>query len=138
MLRKLAILLLIISCTACKKNQKSACGTQVCTDIFVSVGVTFKDKADNGVSVTNYSVTDLRTGQKLTNAISPGANFVPGYMVIVDDSNLPDLSTDGDDVQVSGTNPATHETKTATFKIAGGCNCHVSKISGPQVIVFSQ
>jgi hypothetical protein len=139
MLKKLFLLLLIVACSACTKNQqKSACGTQVCTDIFASVGVLFKDKNNNAVDVTNYSVVDLRTNLTLTNVISTTGNSIPGARIVVDDSNLKDLTTDGDNIKVSATNPATNEIQTATFKIAGGCNCHVSKISGPDVIVFTK
>ncbi len=137
MYKKLPIVLFIILCSACTKNQqKSACGTQVCTAIFASIGVSFKDKNNNPVSVTNFKVLDLRTNKVLTNVISTTANFVPGYWIVVDDSDLPDLTTAGDDVEVFATNPATGETKTVLFKIAGGCNCHVSKVSGPDIITF--
>jgi hypothetical protein len=139
MLKKLFILLLIVACSACKKNQqKTACGTQICSDYFASVGISFKDKNNNAVNVTNYSVVDLRTNKTLTNVLSTTGNTIVGFMIVVDDSNLKDLSTDGDNVKVSGTNPATNEIQTATLKIAGGCNCHVSKISGPDVITFTK
>lgn len=137
MYKKLPIVLFIILCSACTKNQqKSACGTQVCTAIFASIGVSFKDKNNNPVNVTNFKVLDLRTNKVLTNVISTTANFVPGYWIVADDSDLPDLTTAGDDIEVFATNPATGETKTVLFKIAGGCNCHVSKVSGPDVITF--
>lgn len=131
--------MLIVICSACKKSQqKAACGTQPCTDLFGTVGVVFKDKNNNPVSVTHYSVLDLRTNTILTNEISAIANTVAGYMVVVDDNDLKDLTTDGDNVQVTATNPATGEVKITLFKIAGGCNCHVSKVSGPNTIVFTQ
>jgi hypothetical protein len=137
MYKKLPIVLVIILCSACTKNQqKAACGTQVCTDIFASIGISFKDKNNNPVNVINFKVLDLRTNKILTNVISTTANFVPGYMIVADDSDLPDLTTAGDNVEVSATNPATGETKTVLFKIAGGCNCHVSKVSGPDIITF--
>jgi len=138
MYKMLPVLALIMVCSGCTKNQKTACGTQACTDVFASVGVNFKDKTHKGVNVADYSVTNLRTGQKLTNVISATADFVPGYRVVADDSNLIDLSTDGDELKVSATNPTTHEILTATFKVAGGCNCHVAKKAGPDSIVFKQ
>lgn len=138
MYKILSVLALIIICSGCTKNHKTACGTQTCTDIFASLGVIFKDKVHKGVNVADFSVINTRTGQKLTNVISATADFVPGYRIVADDSNLIDLSTDGDDLKVSGTNPTTHEIQTATFKVAGGCNCHIAKKSGPDSIVFKQ
>ena len=139
MCKKLPILILIIFCSACTKNQqKTACGTQVCTALFATVGVNFKDKSNISVNVSNYTVTNLRTNKVMTSAFAASADLVPGYRIVADDGNLMDLTTEGDNVSVSGTNPATAETKTVVFKIAGGCNCHVSKVSGPDTIVFDQ
>jgi hypothetical protein len=39
-------------------------------------------------------------------------------------------------VIISGTHPTTNVTKTVTFKISGGCNCHVEKVSGSSTVVF--
>ena len=129
----------LLVCFSCNKNSpKSACGTQVCTDLFASVGVMFKDKDNNPVSVIKYSVVDLRTNDTLKNIISTTANLVAGAYIVVDDSNLKDLSPGGDNLKVSGTNPATNQVATATIKVSGGaCNCHVEWVSGPQTITFN-
>jgi len=66
--------------------------------------------------------------------IDPG--FSPGFKTIATDSNLDEFSTGGDNVQISATHPDTHQIKTAVVKIAGGCACHISKISGPDTVVF--
>lgn len=140
MYRRLSIFMLIVLCAACKKGQQtSACGTQACTALFTSIGVTFKDKNNNAVNVINYKVIDLRTNKEITITPPPNIDVEPGYKVIIDDSSLKDLSSDGDSIQVTATNPATNEAKATLFKISGGlCNCHVSKLSGPDTIVFTQ
>jgi len=133
------LFLLLLICFSCNKNsQKSACGAQACTDLFGSVGVMFKDKDNNPVSVTKYSVVDLRTNDTLKKVLSPTANLIAGYEIVVDDSNLKDLSTGGDNLKVSGTNPATNQVATGIIKVSGGaCNCHVGWVSGPQTITFN-
>src|ERR1700748_3187613 len=83
---------------SCKKNQQTACGTQACTDNFSSVGVKFADSNNNVVVVTNFKVLDLRTNKTLTNTFSVSADLVPGAWIIVDDSNLKELSTNGDNI----------------------------------------
>src|SRR5882724_664680 len=105
MYKKLPVVLLIILCSACTKNTQSACGTQTCTDVFAAVGVIYKDKDDNGVSVSNFTVTDLRTNKTLTNMTlnNPSANFYFAYRVVADDSNLKDLTTVGDNIRVTAT-----------------------------------
>jgi len=131
------LVLTALFCYGCKKNVKTACGTQVCTDIFASVGVHFQDKDNNPVAVSNYNVVDLRTNQQLKNVMETNGNLVPGFRIVADDSNLKDLSTDGDNLKVTGTNPATGQTLSVQLKISGGCNCHVSRVSGPDTIRFN-
>lgn len=138
MKKKLTIVVvLLILFSACRKNTQTACGTQVCTDLFASVTVIYKDSNNNTVPVTNFKVVNLRTGKTLTNILSASADLVPGGQIIVDDSDLKDLSTDGDNVQVTATVRSSGKMQTTLFKIAGGCNCHVTKLSGPDVITVN-
>ena len=128
-------LLALLVCSGCSKTQQTACGTQVCTDLFASIGVRFFDKNNNPVIVTDFKVLDLRTNKPIVKAIP--ANYVPSnYMEILDDNDLKSLSSEGDMIQVTATDPVSGQTKTTVFKISGGCNCHVAKISGPDSITF--
>lgn len=137
MLKRLFLFLLIACCFGCDKmQQNSACGTQTCTLSFASLSIHFTDKNGNPVAIKNYSVVNQRTHLALTNTTAATANLMPGYYIVADDSSRSQLSTEGDDVLVSGTNPATNQTKTAIIKLSGGCNCHIAKVSGPDVIVF--
>jgi hypothetical protein len=86
--------------------------------------------------VTDFKVIDLRTKKVFLHIIPPNVNYVMFYQVVADDNDRKDLSAEGDDMEVSATNPATGQIKTAVLKIAGGCRCHVTKISGPETIVF--
>lgn len=137
MKRSLWIFVAVALClAACKKNTQTACGTQVCTDLFASIGVHFVDKNNNPIVVSNFTVLDLRTHQFITHMTPEGIHY-PGYVEILDDNDIKDLSTEGDNLQVSATNPATGQVITTIFKISGGCNCHVTKISGPDTIQFN-
>jgi hypothetical protein len=132
-------MLLVIIVAGCTKNSKvvPGCPLKACTDIFVSIGVTFTDNNDQPIAIENLRVIDLSSHLNLTkSANSPF--WALGYYVIADDGDLKKLSADGDNIQVSATDPATKQTKTVIFKIAGGgCNCHVFKVSGPNRIAFN-
>ena len=139
MLRKFFVLLLLVFAAGCNKNKMTpppGCPLQACTDIFATIGVTFVDNQGQPIAIENLKVTDLRTHLTLTRGVN-NVLWVKGFYVIADDSVLKQLSTDGDDVQVSATNPATNQTISTIFKIAGGCNCHVIKKSGPDKITFN-
>ena len=127
----------LIALSACTKNAQTACGTQVCTKNFASIIVQFVDKDKQPVQAGNFAILDLRTNKRLYSTLSATANMLPGAMIVADDGNLMELSTDGDDIRVTATNPNTNETLNTNFKIAGGCGCHVSKISGPDTIKFN-
>jgi hypothetical protein len=137
MTKKIFFILLLAFCFGCTKKQSQVldCPAQPCTMIFASVNVQFKDKAGNVVEVKNYSAFNKRTGKNLVSANQKGMNEA-GFYTIVDDGMRPQLSTQGDQIVVSATHPINGQTKTTTYKISGGCNCHVDRISGPQVITF--
>lgn len=130
------LLILTFIFSACSKNpQKPACGSQVCTAIFATVGIHFTDKQGNAIAVENFGVFNLSSNKQLTPGV-PNLDLVKGYYIIASDSDKKDFSTDGDNIRVSATDPATNQNKTATFKISGGCNCHVEKLSGPDTLAF--
>ena len=132
LLAPLPFIFILIS--GCNKNSQAACGTQACTDVFESVVVQYQDSNNNPVAVSNFKVVDLRTKKTLTNVLSASANLIVGGEIIADDSNLKDLTSEGDNIQVTATVQSSGKAITTLFKIAGGCNCHVTKLSGPDVI----
>jgi hypothetical protein len=137
MIRRILLLLLVVSFTACNKNrQQPACAIGVCTEQFVSVGVRFVDKNGDGVAVENFAAKNLRSDSVIVvpGVIDPG--FSPAFKTIANDNIINKFSTSGDNVKITATNPSTHQIKTAIVKIAGGCACHISKVSGPDTIVF--
>jgi len=137
MTKHIFVVLLIVCCFGCSKKQTEAlnCPAQFCTAVFASVNVQFQDKNGSAVMVKNYSVVNKRTKESLVPANQQGINDA-GYYTIVNDGSLKKLSTEGDEIVVSAKHPTTGQTKITTYKISGGCNCHVMRISGPQVITF--
>jgi hypothetical protein len=136
MKKTLPLVLLIFLSFACNKNKLTpACPLHLCTDIFTRIGMRFADKDGSPIAVTNLSVIDLRTNKVVIHGVN-NVLWVVGYYIIADDTDLSQFTTEGDDIQVSATDLATNETKTAIVKIAGGCNCHVTKITGPDQVNF--
>jgi hypothetical protein len=135
-----AIVVGVLLFSSCQKNQQSSgvgCGTgQACTAIFTTVTVQFIDNQGKPQALSSIEVFDLTTNKQMYPGL-PNANLIVGSYVIANDSELKDLSTDGDSIRVTATSQATGETKTTIYKIAGGCNCHVTKISGPDTIQFN-
>ena len=130
------LLFSLLLASACKNNQKnSACGTQVCTDLFAEVTVTFHNNTDTPINIQNLTVTDQRTGAVVVNQLPSTAT---GTYVIASDSNLKLLSAAGDNLLVTATDPATGQALTFTEKVTGGtCACHVAKVSGPEIVTFN-
>jgi hypothetical protein len=128
-------LLVLLVCSACRKTRQTACGAQECTDLFASIGARFFDKNNSPVIITDFKVLDLRTNKAIVKAV-PANSVASNYMEILDDNDLKSLSSEGDMIQVTATDPVSGQTKITLFKISGGCNCHVAKLSGPDSITF--
>jgi hypothetical protein len=135
--KKIAVLILIAGFFSCHKTKDSAaCGTQACTEVFASIGVGFADINGSPVTIKNFSAINQRTKQSVVPVSPVSGPAQPGYYIVTDDNSKKDFSTEGDEVIISGTHPTTNVTKTVTFKISGGCNCHVEKVSGSSTVVF--
>lgn len=88
----------------------------------------------------DIKVVNLRTKQTIIAKGNPGppsTTVGPHVYTITTDNNKNEFSTEGDDVELTVTNIQTGVTQTALFKISGGCNCHIAKVSGPDKIVLN-
>lgn len=137
MKNKIFILLLTALTLGCTKKHSEVidCPAQPCTMEFRSINVQFKDKSGSVLEVKNYSAINKRTKESMVPANQKGINEA-GFYTIVDDGLLRKLSSDGDEITVSATHPTTGQTKVTSYKISGGCNCHVNRISGPETVTF--
>ena len=133
----IVLFLAAVSFSSCHKTQqKTPCGTQPCTYNFATVGVIYTDNTGKRISVGSLTVFNVTSNKELYPGLA-NANTIQGYYIIASDQNKMDYSTDGDIIKVTATDTATHQTKAVNFKISGGCNCHVAKISGPDTIKFN-
>ncbi|WP_183563836.1 hypothetical protein [Mucilaginibacter sp. SP1R1] len=136
MKKQLLFVLLIVVCLGCsKKNRQTApCNPGMCTMIFTTIGIHFVDQAGKDVTVKDFTAINMRTNRSVKS--EPLNGSASGGHVIATDGNMKEFTNDGDDVKVTVTNVATNQTKSVVVKIAGGCACHVSKVSGPDTVVF--
>jgi DNA-binding beta-propeller fold protein YncE len=134
----IASVFVIAAFTACSKKLKTeGCPTgQMCTMEFAALTVNFVDKAGNAVTVKSVKVLNLRTNVAILAQGMGSMVSQAGRYVFVTDGNKKQLSTEGDDLKITATNAATNKMVTAIVKVSGGCNCHVSKVSGADNIVF--
>jgi hypothetical protein len=121
----------------CNKNNEDDCvPPEMCTEEFVSITIAFEKPDGQPVVVRDYQVRHLSNG-KILQTDQTGATTQPGTYVVSSDRQLDLFSDSGAMVEVSGKDPVSGKTGMAKLKIRGGkCNCHVSKLSGPEKILF--
>ncbi|MEB0260662.1 MULTISPECIES: hypothetical protein [unclassified Mucilaginibacter] len=132
------VLMLAVSLSACKKSEnKSACGTQICTAVFAVVNFSFTDAAGKPTEIKDVTLINVRTGKAVpATSYAATVNMVPGAIIVATDETKSAFSTEGDDIRITATSVATGKTKQVTIKVSGGCNCHVAKVSGVDTIKF--
>ena len=133
------ILLFLISIflTSCLGQKEVSCENLICTQEFRSIAVKFVDTDGKPIAVTEFKAVNTRTKKILSEGRDQNFPTTEGVYTVASDSNLKDLSVEGDIILVSAKNSLTQIKKEAEFKIVGGvCSCHVVKVSGPDEIVF--
>lgn len=130
-----ALLFLLISITflsACSPASVSDCGEMMCTTEFRTISAAFQDSSGQALEVKDFKVlnkardTEMTQDKELSNS---------GRYVIATDADKGNLSEKGDTIIVSARHPLTNQWKETVFVIAGGA-CHVSLVSGPDVITL--
>ena len=134
----LCVLLLAFSISACKKNNnKPACELQACTAMFAYLGIVYNNHNGDAAQVKDVTIVNLRTGKTITPpSYPPAASFVAGFVLIASDGTRDEYSAEGDDVRITATSVTTGQVITTILKISNGCNCHVTKVSGPETVTF--
>ena len=125
-------LILVVFLGSCSSPEPAVCENMVCTKEFRTITVKFIDDYGDPLLVNNFSAVNKRTGRSMsqTNSIQG-----LGIYVVASDADQKELSEKGDIVLVSASNPKNNSKVSAEFVISGGlCICHVSKISGPEII----
>lgn len=122
--------LLLSSCS--DSNSTVECEDIVCTKEFRTITLKFVDINGNPQIVKDFKVINKRTGEIIT-SVNDLTN--QGVYVVASDSDLLKLSEQGDNVQVTASDPKTGAKIQVDYVISGGlCSCHVIKVSGPETV----
>lgn len=135
-MKRVILFLMIAVGTSCSEKINQECPQLICTQLFVSINVQFKDAAGKTVAVTDFKAVNKRIDKVIY--IDTTANSgSPTNFTIASDASKNEFSAKGDQVMVTATHPDTKATVETGFVISGGkCACHVAKLSGPDEIVF--
>lgn len=128
----LTLFLLLFICVSCTGEEGKH--QIVCTELFASVNISFKDTQGNFIDVEDYKVLNARTNKVLSTE-KENKDTSLGQYLVVNDNNKAEFSTSGDVVLISGKHPLTKVVKQVELKISAD-DCHIKKISGPSEIVF--
>ena len=112
--------------SACSGDTITNC---VCTDEFRTFAVTVVDEAGQPVSDAILTRLNLRSGQVLEPTWL--GLLGPGVYVVADDGHIDAFSSEGDVVQVTGTNGNISFSADFEFASPAPCRCHVEQLAGP-------
>ena len=101
-----------------------------CTDLFATIGVEVVDSRGAPVGGLEAVTRFEDNGQELR---LQQTTFSPGFYVIVDDSQLPRVSVQGEAVRFDATGP---NGAVAGQFLIGTDGCHVEKLDGPDRLVL--
>jgi hypothetical protein len=124
---------LVLAAPGCSTVSEGA-GDCVCTMEFRTIQVRVVDGAGRPVGDLDVTVTNRRSGEVLDvqqNAAGPAAT---GTYTVVTDSNVDDVSVEGDELLFRATGQG--RTAEATFIVGrDACACHIDRREGPEQIV---
>jgi len=132
---KYAALIFVMSILVCScasiVNQDSGC---MCTEVFVTVGVTVVDQNNRVVDSLIVTVKNRNTG-KVYDFYGETKDYGGGYLVMTDEYTK-DFSTIPQTIVFTGHKGNTYIS--ADFSIVTDeCKCHVGKSSGPDTLRMS-
>lgn len=136
-MKPLLYLFLVLLLGSCHIFEQAPCENLVCTQENRMITVKFTDTNGDPLLVKDFKSVNLRTNKELITPNMGASIFTLGVYVVATDINLVDLSAEGDRIKITATNPTNGTLKEAEFVVSGGiCKCHVTKISGPEIISF--
>lgn len=126
------ILFAVVTLNSCKNS----CSQKICTDNSVSIVVKFLNQNGNPIVVKDFKSIISRTQKDISNISYLDTVYFKGIYQVATDGNLGDIKN-SEKILVSAINPKTNQLKEVEFVVSGGdCACHISKISGPEIIQF--
>jgi hypothetical protein len=116
--------------TGCLTPMATDCA---CTQEFDFLIVTVKDASGQPVSGLTITVTEVGTGKVL-----PVQQDAPtaGTYIILDDSFKSQISSSPETIRVTGQKGSSTFSQDYSVQV-DSCGCHVSKVSGPDIITLS-
>ncbi len=127
-----------ILATSCISQQttKTDCGNLICTKEFISIPIKLITTNGTQVNFKSYKVINLATGKQVNSKNIDSSQ--PNTIVLADDSHLKEFSGDGEQLQLQ-IKKADDSILKVNYKVSGGkCNCHVSKLRGPDEVDINQ
>lgn len=133
-MKKLTVLILAaLTVSACNTQKSAKCPDMMCTQEFKFITVQLISGGGKSIDFKRYEVK-TKAGKNVRSNPYPNAIGNSNTLVIADDSSLKKLSPQGDDLilTIFKNNGTSFDTP---YKVSGGvCNCHVSKLAGPDEI----
>jgi hypothetical protein len=125
-------MIIIIIPGACSKEQKECTGTEICTEVYVTIGFEVKDKSGTSVILDSIRTIIASTGELLPAEYDQTQGF-DGYYAFVGDRSLKKISRKGTSLKVEGYQKGTLIVD-EQYLIGHDC-CHLIKISGKDLII---
>ncbi len=133
------ILISLVAIFGFGKQIKRHCAKLMCSEGLKVVGIKFLDTIGNPVVVKDFRALNLRTRESMVIGSVTDTVYSKGDYTIASDLHISKVSDEGiDTIEISGRHPITNALKTARVVVGrDDCDCHVSKLSGPDEVVFN-
>ena len=133
------ILLILVGILGFGSQIKRHCAKLMCSEGLKIVGIKFLDTIGNPVVVSDFKAFNLHTKESMIIGSVTDTVYSKGDYTIASDLHIRKVSSRGiDTIVVSGRHPVTQVIKTARVVVGrDDCDCHVTKLSGPEEIVFN-
>lgn len=128
----LSILPVCIMCSACHRNTEDCAQVQICTEVYVTIGVYVQDAVSTPVLLDSLQIKLRATNESLPDE-NPDFSASNGYYVLVGDRSLKKLNKSGSRIQAKGYKNGKIMLD-ENYVIGHDC-CHVLKFSGKDTVI---
>jgi len=136
----LALFILLAGCEKSTTPDPCFCsGTENCTDIFVSVGLTIKNQNGEPYILDSYSIKRVSTDENFDPSLGSRADSIArsnGAYGLASDKDIKHIQKCGEDFLFTGTKNG-RKVVEKTYTIAHDC-CHVKILKGEIDMVIAQ
>jgi hypothetical protein len=118
---------------ACSKEQKECTGAEICTEVYVTIRITVKNKSGNSAILDSIRTIIASTGEILPAEFDQNPGF-EGVYTLIGDQSLKKISKKGTALQVEGYQNGLLVVD-EPYLIGHDC-CHLIKKSGKDLIII--